>query len=60
MHVTSPCVSDCTIDPITNVCRGCYRTLDEIALWGVMSNEEKQKVLDRIFGDDDAETPKDF
>ena len=59
MHVTSPCVSDCTIDPRTNTCRGCYRTLDEISKWSIMTNEEKQKVLDRIFGDDDAETPKE-
>lgn len=29
----SPCVSVCVMDPDSGVCRGCYRTLDEIADW---------------------------
>ena len=29
----------------TGWCRGCYRTLDEIARWGTMSDEERAAVL---------------
>ena len=29
----------------TGLCRGCYRTLDEIARWGTMSDEERGAVL---------------
>jgi predicted Fe-S protein YdhL (DUF1289 family) len=33
------------MDPDSDLCRGCYRTLDEIARWGSMTDEER----DRIF-----------
>ena len=29
----------------TGLCRGCYRTLDEIARWGTMSDAEHAAVL---------------
>ena len=29
----------------TGWCRGCYRTLDEIARWGTMSDDERAAVL---------------
>lgn len=46
--VPSPCVNVCAIDPGTGWCRGCYRTLGEIAAWGASSDAEKQAVLDRL------------
>jgi uncharacterized protein len=42
--VPSPCVSVCRMDPRTQWCEGCYRTLDEIAFWSRMEDEEKRKV----------------
>jgi hypothetical protein len=33
------------MDPSRNVCLGCRRTLDEIARWGTMSDEEREQVL---------------
>jgi len=30
------------------LCLGCYRTLDEIALWSQMSDAEKQQVLSQV------------
>lgn len=33
MPVRSPCVNVCEIDRRTGWCRGCARTLDEIAAW---------------------------
>ncbi|MDQ8755928.1 DUF1289 domain-containing protein [Sphingosinicella sp. LHD-64] len=31
--VPSPCILVCTLDPGTDTCTGCGRTLDEIAEW---------------------------
>lgn len=42
--VPSPCVSICRMDAHTELCEGCLRTLDEIAAWGRMSDEEKRVV----------------
>lgn len=33
------------MDPQSNVCRGCLRTLDEIAGWSGYSDDEKREVL---------------
>ena len=30
-YVPSPCTRVCVIDPVSGFCRGCLRTLDEIA-----------------------------
>ena len=32
----------------TALCRGCYRTLDEIARWGTMSDAERDEVLAKL------------
>ena len=48
MSVGSPCRKLCALDPATRVCTGCGRSLDEIARWGRMTDEEKQAVLRRI------------
>jgi predicted Fe-S protein YdhL (DUF1289 family) len=42
--VTSPCVSICTMDETTGWCQGCLRTLDEIALWSVLDDDDKRAV----------------
>ncbi|HEX6690924.1 MAG TPA: DUF1289 domain-containing protein [Burkholderiales bacterium] len=41
----SPCVKVCIMDPQRDVCMGCARTLDEIARWGVMRDEEREAVM---------------
>ncbi|MCC2674022.1 MAG: hypothetical protein K0R58_969 [Ramlibacter sp.] len=43
-HVPSPCISVCRMDAATGWCEGCYRTLDEIAGWGMMADEDKRAV----------------
>lgn len=48
MSVESPCRKLCALDPATRACTGCLRTLDEIAGWARMSDEEKRAVLARI------------
>ena len=40
----SPCISVCRMDAATGLCEGCFRTLDEIASWGLASDEERRAV----------------
>ena len=41
----SPCVKVCAMDPARGLCIGCWRTLDEIASWGTMSETEREAVM---------------
>lgn len=43
--VASPCVSVCRMDAGSGLCEGCFRTLDEIAHWGLYDDDEKRAVL---------------
>jgi predicted Fe-S protein YdhL (DUF1289 family) len=33
------------MDPESDLCKGCFRTLDEIARWSRMTDEEREKVF---------------
>jgi uncharacterized protein len=46
--VASPCVAICTMNPASDFCDGCQRTIGEIAAWSTMSNDEKRQVWVRI------------
>jgi uncharacterized protein len=46
--VPSPCVSICRMNPQTDLCEGCLRTLDEIAAWGRMDDATKREVWQAI------------
>ena len=41
----SPCVSVCVMDAASGLCTGCLRTLDEIAAWSVLGDDERRAVL---------------
>ena len=41
----SPCTKVCVMDLETSLCKGCYRTLDEIGRWGSMSDAERDAVM---------------
>ena len=41
----SPCVKVCVMDPQRGVCLGCCRSLDEIAAWGGMTDEERETII---------------
>ena len=47
-EVESPCVSQCGLDPETNMCNGCGRTIDEIRAWKLASNAEKLAILNAM------------
>lgn len=46
--VPSPCVSICELDERSGSCKGCYRTLHEIAVWSALDDADKLLVWDRI------------
>ncbi len=41
----SPCLGICIMDPRTRQCRGCLRTVEEIAHWYEASLHEKRALL---------------
>ncbi len=43
--VASPCINICQMDEASGWCRGCLRTLDEIAFWSVLDDDDKRAVL---------------
>lgn len=45
VEIESPCVSQCGLDPETNICTGCGRTVDEIRAWKLADNSEKLAIL---------------
>ena len=42
--VLSPCISICKMDSNTGLCEGCLRTIDEIARWAQMNDNQKRAV----------------
>jgi predicted Fe-S protein YdhL (DUF1289 family) len=46
--VPSPCINICRMDPVTDQCEGCLRTLDEIGLWSQLDDDTKREVWQLI------------
>lgn len=46
--VASPCISVCRMDAASGLCVGCLRTIDEIAAWSVLDDDERRGVLAAI------------
>ena len=42
--VLSPCVGVCLMDADSGFCRGCLRTLGEIAAWSGAPNEDRRAI----------------
>lgn len=42
--VPSPCVNLCRIEPVSGLCAGCRRTLDEIAAWSRLDDDARRAV----------------
>jgi len=42
--VPSPCINVCRMNPASGLCEGCWRTLDEIAAWSRLDEDEKRAV----------------
>ena len=46
--IVTPCVKICVIDPQTDLCIGCARTRDEIALWIDMGDAARAEVMTQL------------
>ena len=46
--VASPCTGVCAIEPATGWCRGCLRTIDEIAAWGALDEGARREIRARL------------
>jgi len=44
----SPCISVCTMEFSSGLCKGCLRSLDEIAGWAELDDEAKRVIWARI------------
>lgn len=48
MNKISPCVGVCQINPKSNLCLGCLRTSDEIAIWPKIDNKKALEIMKEI------------
>jgi uncharacterized protein len=44
----SPCTAVCILDPASGYCRGCFRTIEEIAAWLLIGAKEKRRILAEV------------
>ena len=44
----SPCIKVCEFKKGADECKGCYRTIDEIRDWIIMTDEEKRAIKEKI------------
>ena len=44
----SPCNAVCLLDSDTGLCRGCFRSLAEIAAWNSLDWAAKQRILGEL------------
>jgi predicted Fe-S protein YdhL (DUF1289 family) len=63
MTIETPCVKICTLDPKAGLCRGCGRTVDEIAGWTRFSGAERERIMSLLPArlaalDDDTAMPR--
>jgi predicted Fe-S protein YdhL (DUF1289 family) len=45
LEVKSPCIGVCAVDEDSDLCQGCYRTLDEIKGWWDMPQDEQKNLI---------------
>ena len=55
---TSPCIGVCQLDRATQICRGCGRTIGEIAAWPNLPEAERRAILARLEATVPADSPK--
>ncbi|WP_347265605.1 DUF1289 domain-containing protein [Paracoccus sp. (in: a-proteobacteria)] len=48
MSASSPCTGICRIEPASRLCRGCLRSLEEIARWSTMSEPERRAIMAQL------------
>jgi uncharacterized protein len=46
--IDTPCTRVCTLDPASGLCRGCGRTIDEIAGWRALAPAERRRIMSEL------------
>lgn len=49
--IITPCIQICELSE-KQVCKGCGRTIDEIARWLDMTHEERAEIMKRLKGNE--------
>jgi predicted Fe-S protein YdhL (DUF1289 family) len=44
----TPCIGICQMDSVSALCKGCFRTMDEIIDWSVASESKKFTIWQEI------------
>jgi predicted Fe-S protein YdhL (DUF1289 family) len=44
----TPCINVCEMDDRLGLCKGCFRTINEIAAWSGMSDAEKREIMAQL------------
>ncbi len=47
-NILSPCIDVCDVDSSAQFCIGCGRSMDEIAHWITISDEERQAIIQKL------------
>jgi len=53
--ILTPCIGVCELDA-GGLCRGCHRTVDEIARWGSLDDAERARLMNEVLPQRAAET----
>jgi predicted Fe-S protein YdhL (DUF1289 family) len=48
--IATPCIKVCIVDAESSLCLGCYRSLQEIAGWARLSEDERTRVMAELPG----------
>ena len=56
---TSPCIGVCRLDPATQVCAGCFRTIGEIVAWPDLSEADRRAIVARLRASQSETSPID-
>ena len=43
--IRTPCIQVCVLDDESGLCLGCLRTLDEIAGWARLADEDRTRIM---------------
>jgi predicted Fe-S protein YdhL (DUF1289 family) len=46
--ILSPCEKICVVDDASSLCRGCGRSIDEIAHWIAYSDSERARIMKQL------------
>ena len=46
--IETPCEKICIVDPPSGLCRGCGRSLNEIASWTAYSDGERTRIMKEL------------